>query len=219
MKALSVTFNQLTEAVLSSLIVVYLFFTVTWLSPESETRTRFLEPVKQFWLFWGLDQNWRLFSPVIKDINFHTMAVLTFEDGYRLSWELPRMKRLNYIERFRDEKYRKWCVDSLPWPDYKEFWPDFARYTGRKFYNKANKPVSLSLQLFWIEIPAPGKGVPDKGTDAKGTDDKRAGGKVAVGKQADGKAADGTICAAGALPEHTKLDTVLYYRYRPEDLP
>ncbi|MBS1998125.1 MAG: hypothetical protein JSS86_17500, partial [Cyanobacteria bacterium SZAS LIN-2] len=84
----------------SLLIAAYLFFTITWLSPESPTRDRLLEPVKQFWLFWGLDQNWRLFSPVIKDINFHTMAVITFEDGYRLSWELPRMKRLNYFERF-----------------------------------------------------------------------------------------------------------------------
>jgi hypothetical protein len=99
------------------------------------------------------------------------------------------MKRLNYIERFRDEKYRKWCVDSLPWPDYKEFWPDFARYTGRKFYNKANKPVSLSLQLYWIEIPKPGSGP------------------------------NGNAVPAGALPEHTKMNTVLFYRYRPEDLP
>jgi len=174
------------EAALSVAITVYLFFTVTWLSPESPTRTRILEPIKQFWLFWGLDQNWRLFSPVIKDINFHTMAVMTFEDGYRMSWELPRMKRLNFVERFRDEKYRKWCVDSLPWPDYKEFWPDFARYAGRKFYNKDNKPVSISLQLFWIEIPKP--------------DDK-------------------SFVPVASLPEHTKMNTVLYYRYRSEDLP
>ena len=197
MKALALSQNKLTEGALSVLIACYLFFTITWLTPESEMRTRTLEPVKQFWLFWGLDQNWRLFSPVIKDINFHTMAVMTFEDGYRLSWELPRMKRLNYVERLRDEKYRKWCVDSLPWPDYKEFWPDFARYTGRKFYNKANKPVSLSLQLFWIEIPRPG-----------GT----AGHKK-------GEMIDDKIVPASALPEHTKMNTVLFYQFRPEDLP
>jgi hypothetical protein len=181
--------NTLFEAIASTCIAIYLFFTIAWLSPEGELRTRLIEPVKNFWMFWGLDQNWRLFSPVIKDINFHTVAVITFEDGYRLSWELPRMKRLNYLERFRDEKYRKWCVDSLPWPDYKEFWPDFARYVGRKFYNKANKPVSVALQLYWIEIPKP---------DAKG---------------------NGEIVAAGALPEHTHMNTVFFYQYRPEDLP
>jgi len=188
MKSVALGPNKILEPLLSVLIAVYLFFTIGWLSPESETRTRILEPVRQFWLFWGLDQNWRLFSPVIKDINFHTMAVLTFEDGYRLSWELPRSKRLDYFERFRDEKYRKWCVDSLPWPAYKEFWPDFARYAGRKFYTQSNKPVSLSLQLYWIEIPKPV-------VDAKGA-----------------------ILPVSALPEHTKMSTVFYYRYKPEDL-
>jgi hypothetical protein len=189
MKALTLPGARVTEAVMSALIVSYLFFTITWLSPESDLRTRVLEPVKQFWYFFGLDQNWRLFSPVIKDINFHTVAVLTFEDGYMLNWELPRMKRLDYLERFRDEKYRKWCVDSLPWPDYKEFWPDFARYAGRKFYNKANKPVSLSLQLYWIEIPPPPRQAGEK------------------------------IVPVAELPEHTKMNTVFYYRYKPEDLP
>ena len=98
------------------------------------------------------------------------------------------MSRLNYFERFRDEKFRKLCVDSLPWPDYKEFWPDFAKYMGRKFYNKANKPVSLSLQLFWIDIPKP---------------DSRK---------------DGSIVPVSALPEHTNINTVLFYRYSGADL-
>ena len=181
------------QIALSALIAVYLFFTISWLSPESEARTRIVEPIKQFWLFWGLDQNWRLFSPVIKNINFHTVAVITFEDGYRLNWELPRMKRLDYFQRFRDEKYRKWTIDSLPWPDYKPFWPDFARYVGRKFYNPVNKPVSLTLQLYWIEIPKP---------ETKGL-----GNIVAP------------IVPAGALPEHTKMNTVFFYRYQPGDLP
>ncbi|HMY04476.1 MAG TPA: hypothetical protein PKA48_14020 [Candidatus Obscuribacter sp.] len=174
-----------TEVALSLAILTYLFYQITWLCEDSELKKRILEPVRQTWLFWGLDENWRLFSPVIKDINFHTLAVITFEDGTKKLWELPRMKRLNYIERFKDEKYRKWCVDSLPWPDYKEFYPDFARYVGRKFYNPANKPASLTLLLYWIEIPDPKT----------------------------------KFTPVAALPEHSKMNTVFYYRYKPEDLP
>lgn len=173
------------EILLSSTIALYLGVQIAWLMPESLARTAVISPIKQLWQFWGLDQNWRLFSPEIKNINFHTVAVITYADGMKLNWELPRMKRLNYWERFRDEKYRKWCVDSLPWPDYKEFWPDFARYAGRKFYKADNKPVSLSLVLYWIDIPKP--------TDK--------------------------IVPVAALPEHTKMNTVFYYRYKPEDLP
>ena len=196
MKILALSQNKISEVCLSILTVTYLFFTITWLSPESEPRTRIIAPIKQFWLFWGLEQNWRLFSPVIKDINFHTVAVLTFEDGMRLNWELPRMKRLDYVARFRDEKYRKWCVDSLPWPDYKEFWPDFAKYIGRKFYTKTDRPVSLSLLLYWVPIPPPGK----------------------VGA-APASSETTAFTPASALPEHSRLSTVFYYQYKPGDLP
>jgi hypothetical protein len=96
------------------------------------------------------------------------------------------MNRLSYGERFRLEKFRKWSIDSLPWPDYKEFWPDFARYIGRKHYCANNKPASLSLNLYWIEIPKP----------------------TAAG-----------ISELATLPQHTKMSTVFFYKYKAEDLP
>lgn len=177
--------TKVKETLLSFLILAYLFFTITWLSPESNLRTRILEPVKQFWLFWGFDQNWRLFSPEIRNINFHTSATLTMTNGERVVWELPRMKQMSLWQRFKDEKFRKWSIDSLPWPDYKEFWPDFARYVGRQYCTPENKPVDLTLNLYWIEIPQPqAKLIPVKD-----------------------------------LPEHTKYNTVFYYRFKPEDLP
>jgi hypothetical protein len=141
------------DMAVSALIIVFLFYTIAWLSPETNLRKVIIEPVRPFFLFWGLNQNWRLFSPVIRNINYHSEAILTMADGSRLVVEMPRMERLNMLERFRLEKYRKWSSDSLPWPDYKEFWPDFARYIGRRHYNKANKPISLSLNTYWIETP------------------------------------------------------------------
>lgn len=142
------------ECAISAFLFVFLFYTVAWLCPDTPLRKVIIEPVKPFMLFWGLDQNWRLFSPVIRNINFHSEAILTMADGSRLIVELPRMEKLDMLERFRLEKYRKWSSDSLPWPDYKEFLPDFARYIGRKHYDEANKPVSLSLNTYWIDTPA-----------------------------------------------------------------
>jgi hypothetical protein len=77
-------------------------------------------------------------------------------------WQLPRMDKLNLIDRFRYEKFRKWDVDSLPWPDYKNFWPDFARYSGRLYYCPENKPVQLTLHIFWNDIPRPSDKLTDR---------------------------------------------------------
>jgi len=178
---------QVKEGGLSLIFVVFLFFTISWLAPESTLRTNTIEPVKQFYLFWGLDQNWKLFSPEIRKINFHTEAILTFADGNRLIVEMPRMNRLNYWDRFRLEKFRKWSVDSLPWPDYKEFWPDFARYIGRKYNNNNNQPQSLSLNLYYIEIPTLDLNHPHP------------------------------LVPVTEMPPHTKINTVFFYRYQPAD--
>lgn len=158
-KVSNVKLKTALEIVISAITVVYFFLVIMWLCPSSELTTRIVAPIKFFWLFWGLEQNWKLFSPLIRNINYHTSATITFQDGTETVWEPPRMEKLSLIDKFRLEKFRKWSVDSLPWPDYKEFWPDFARYVGRKYYVAQNPPVSLSLILHWIEIPLPEKNV------------------------------------------------------------
>ncbi len=143
------------EVLLSVCLAGYLSLTIISLMPASEGKSRVLDLVGLWWNYWGLDQNWALFSPVIRSINYHTTAVLTFLDGTKLVWQVPRMDKLTLLDRFRYEKFRKWGVDSLPWPDYKSFWTDTAKFVGRKFYRQENMPVCFSLQLHWIEIPKP----------------------------------------------------------------
>ena len=102
-----------------------------------------------------MDQNWRLFSPHLSEHNMHMTDVLTFEDGTKMAWDFPRMERLSQFNRFKDEKFRKWAVDCLPTDKYKEFYPDVARFLGRKFYNPENKPVALAMSMWWADIPPP----------------------------------------------------------------
>jgi hypothetical protein len=106
-------------------------------------------------LFFGLEQNWKLFSPAIRTINYHPVAVVTFEDGARVIWEPPQIRQSSQWTRFKDEKFRKWSIDSLPWPAYKQFWPDFAKFVGRHYQRQGLKPANLSLMLFWSDIPSP----------------------------------------------------------------
>jgi len=135
--------------------LLYFFLLIVFLSPGTEWRDRITAPVMLFWNYWRLDQNWNLFSPVIRDINHHTSAIITFEDGSKTLVELPRSNQLGLAGKFKDEMWRKWAGDSLPFPSYKEFRPDLARYIGRRFYNPANKPVSMSLNWYFTQIPPP----------------------------------------------------------------
>jgi hypothetical protein len=147
------------EIGLSVVTLTFLIITGFWLSPDKAPSTplkkQIVEPIKVFWLFWGLEQNWALFSPVIKDINYHTVGVITRQDGSNEIWEFPRMDKLDLFTKFRLEKYRKWSIDSLPWPDHKQFWPYIARYIGRQTYRQDNPPVKFALLLFWTKIPPP----------------------------------------------------------------
>jgi hypothetical protein len=149
----------LLEIVQSTATIIFLVVTAFWLTPDKAPsavlKHAIVDPVNTFWLFWGLEQNWALFSPIIKDINYHTVGVITRQDGSNEIWEAPRMDKLDMLQRFRQEKYRKWSIDSLPWPDHKEFWPYIARYIGRQKYRADNPPVKFTLLLFWTKIPPP----------------------------------------------------------------
>jgi hypothetical protein len=123
--------------------------------PESELQKQLVAPGNSFFQFWGLNQSWRLFAPTIREINYHTTATITFDDGAIMLWQMPRMDRLDLGHRFVLEKFRKWAVDTLPWPSYKEYWVDYAHYAGRVFATPQRKPVQFSLHLFCAKIPPP----------------------------------------------------------------
>ena len=103
------------EVLLSLLAVGYFFLAIVWLLPDSQTKKRIMEPVRPAFLFWGLNQHWALFSPTIRNINYHTVAIVTRKNGMKTMWEAPRMDKLDAWSKFQKEKYRKWSIDSLPW--------------------------------------------------------------------------------------------------------
>ncbi len=147
--------NKYGRALTSVVLVFYFLFLIAYLFPKNEARNRLVEPFEVAWNYWRLDQYWALFSPGIRNINFHPTAVIRFEDGAELAWQFPKNSKEGFLDEYRGEKWRKLCIDSMPWPDFKEYWPDIARFLGKKYYDSSNKPVSFSLHLNWADTPKP----------------------------------------------------------------
>ena len=160
--------NRKWQFLLSIPIFIYFASKLIWstseqflATPESTEkgnlfRERFLTPVRFVIDFWRLDENWRLFSPIIRDINFHNLAIITFADQTKMAWEIARNNPVGLTGTYHDEKWRKWSGDNMPWKStHKNMWPDLARWVGRRFYNPANPPVSFTLCMWWTPLPKP----------------------------------------------------------------
>lgn len=134
----------------------YLASTVVSLCPQSPIQHKLETVYKPIYDFCGFTQSWNLFGPELRQINFHGTAVITYADGTSEFWEVPRMNKLSYWERFRREKWRKWGDDTMLWPNYSALWPDLARFIAREHNeDNENPPCQISLSLHWIEIPPP----------------------------------------------------------------
>jgi len=134
---------------------LYFFIVLAYLSHDTEWRTRVTGSVDIYWNFWRLDQNWNLFSPIIRNLNHHEAAMITLHDGTKVLFEMPRNTKLGLAGKFKDEWWRKWASDSLPFVGYKEFRPDLARWVGRRFYNTTDPPETLSLTFYSANFPDP----------------------------------------------------------------
>jgi hypothetical protein len=65
------------------------------------------------------------------------------------------MQKMNYWERFRSEKLRKMFFDCMPWPDYGQFLPDFARFMIDGNQWPGNSPQMVSLIHNHCPTPQP----------------------------------------------------------------
>lgn len=141
------------EILLSAVSVLYVAFNVVWFLPESDLRSKLVQPIKMWWQFWGLNQQWSLFSYGMSRYNQHTVMTLTFADGTMMLWEPPRVERMDLWDSFRLHRFRKWDIEYLPSERYKEYYADLARYIARLNYNPRNKPRIFEIHFYSVEIP------------------------------------------------------------------
>lgn len=133
----------------------YFFCVVSWISPEGTLKAILLPAISPIIYATGIGQSWSVFSPDVREANYHETALISFKDGLLKLYEFPRMQKLSYWERFRDEKYRKLFFDCMPWPDHQQFLPDFSKYVADANANIHNPPQMVSLIHHHCRTPQP----------------------------------------------------------------
>ena len=147
--------SQVAKIVISLGILVYYTLTIIHLWPDRPLSMKLKEPTRTLCEFFGWVQNWHLFGPEVRTNNFEAFVLIGYTDGTIGSWEPPRFDMLNLRQRYSKDKFHKWDQDCLPWDNYQEFWPGFARYVGRLHYDASNPPVWMMLLRFQADIPDP----------------------------------------------------------------
>jgi hypothetical protein len=106
-------------------------------------------------MFFGLWQTWKVFAPDPKDWNVYMSAIITLQDGTTKTWEFPRMEKLGFWERMKQERFRKWANDSVNDEKNSVVWFDTARYIARQNYDPSNPPVAVTIvrNNSWIQPP------------------------------------------------------------------
>lgn len=170
-------------------LIVSLITILAWLTPDwiigKPLVTRFTWPIMASS---GLIQHWSLFSPSVRNINYHCVANIEFSDGTVRCYEFPRTEKMWGLEKFRAEKKRKMFGDCMPWANYAQFLPNIARYLARANYDLASpaiKPVRVSILKYSAITPPP---------DTK------------------------NWTYRDELPFHTDGNTIFAYQVKPQDL-
>ncbi len=137
------------------LLTSYFGYVLIWISPEGPLKSYLLPLISPVIYATGIGQSWSVFSPDVREANYHETALISFENGLLKLYEFPRMQKLDYLKRFRDEKYRKMFFDCMPWPDHQQFLPDFARSVANANACIGNPPQTVSLIHHHCRTPQP----------------------------------------------------------------
>lgn len=138
-------------------IIFHLLAISLWSLPQSLFRSKLCQPFVPYMMWSALWQSWDMFSPNPMSANIHMDAVFVFKDGSMKTWDAPRMERLGYWQRYRQERYRKWR-DRVRQDDYRLVWNDTARFLAYRYRQTNNPPEWISMRRHWSDIPPPRSG-------------------------------------------------------------
>ncbi len=143
------------KVVISAFLSFQLLLVVCILFPIFDWQKSLSEYFGGYIAFIGLDQSYSVFTPKPKDENLHLVAVVEHADGSEELWPYPRLEKLPIFKRMSMERYRKFGLDNLAQPRFKNLWPDFARYIARQTNAPGNPPIMVSVLRFSSPIPPP----------------------------------------------------------------
>lgn len=151
--------GPLFRGLVSLAVIAYVLALLVQMSPASNVKERLEKSVTPVLEYLGIWQNFAVFSPNPRSTNIFLSATVTFADGSAEFFEYPRLERLNMWERVQKERFRKYGLDNVYNDGERGLWPDLARYIARLYYGAGKKPIAVSLQRHWSDIPPPEEGL------------------------------------------------------------
>jgi hypothetical protein len=146
--------NRVVRWSIGAFILLHLYIMAFWGLPGSNFRAFMVDPVRPYVLKTGLWHSWDMFSPDPISVINRVHAQIHYRDGSLDFWEIPRLEKLGYWERYQKERYRKWR-ERLRQDAYSVTWDDAARYIARLHNNPTNPPRQIVLVREWDAIPPP----------------------------------------------------------------
>ena len=126
-----------------------------WVAMASEPLMRFS----------GLWQGWAMFAPNPISEDIYVSARVSFSDGSHVDWDLSRMNKMGYGQRYAMERWRKWANDNLRLDDNKALWPAAGLWIARELASDyALTATGVELTRHWhpAAIPFPDGTIPDR---------------------------------------------------------
>jgi hypothetical protein len=110
--------------------------------------------IRPYFLWSGLFQAWNTFAPTPWGLNSYVEARLIYKDGAEKMWSFPRMEQLGPLQRYREERYRKF-VEILQDDAYDALFPDVARHIAR-LNSTPSQPVKtvILIQEWSLIVPS-----------------------------------------------------------------
>jgi hypothetical protein len=143
---------------ISVFLLFHLVAITCWSIPlESPLLTAYRDLVRPYMLWSGLFQHWDMFAPEPLNVNAYVEGRVTFDDAHTVTWTFPRMENLSLLDRYFQERYRKFTLDNLMQDANSALWPDAARHLARMNNKGGSQPVVVILIRSWSEIQPPGK--------------------------------------------------------------
>ena len=100
-------------------------------------------------LLFGLWQAWDMFSPDPRPADICIEVAFTDRDGSEDRRMLTDMVAMGFSERWRKDRWRKYCNDHLRLDAERRLWQPFAEYAVRRLRAEGHDPAVVELVRWW----------------------------------------------------------------------
>jgi hypothetical protein len=133
------------------LVAGYAVATFTWtlppgVFPPKPAIDRVTEPAL---MLLGLWQAWDMFSPDPRTDDVCVEVAFTDADGTSDRRMLTDMVAMGTLDRWRKDRWRKYCNDHLRLDAEQHLWRPFAEYAVRQLRLEGHDPVAVELVRWW----------------------------------------------------------------------